>query len=231
MKKKIVALTGAGVSAESGIPTFRDSGGLWGKYDVTELASPEGWQKNPERVLQFYNERRKAALECTPNAAHRILSDLENYFDVVVVTQNVDNLHEKARSSNVIHLHGEIFKSRSTADESLIYDIEGWELKMGDECERGSQLRPYIVWFGEMVPMMDAAIQELSEADILLIIGTSLIVYPAAGLVDYAREDIPKFVVDPKLPDLSGKNLFLYREKASTGMKMVKDKLMDMFIR
>src|SRR3970040_1091754 len=155
--KRVVVLTGAGISAESGIPTFRDSDGLWEGYDVNEVATPEGWQKNPALVLDFYNQRRKRALEVKPNAGHAILAELEESFDVKIDTQNVANLHERAGSSYVIHLHGSLFESRSTADESLIYAVNGWELRLGDRCERGSQLRPNIVWFGEMVPLMDAA--------------------------------------------------------------------------
>lgn len=161
MKTKIVVLSGAGISAESGIKTFRDSGGLWEGYDIIEVATPEGWHKNKELVLDFYNQRRKQALAAQPNAAHKILADLEKDFDVVIITQNVDNLHEKAGSKNVLHLHGELFKSRSTVDENLIYDVKGWEINIGDKCEIGSQLRPHIVWFGEMVPMMDEAVKEV----------------------------------------------------------------------
>src|SRR6478609_10721507 len=163
--KKLVVLTGAGISAESGIATFRDAGGLWEGHRVEDVATPEGWHKNRELVLEFYNQRRKKALEVTPNRGHEILAELEKYFDVTVVTQNVDNLHERAGSSKVIHLHGSLFESRSTLDESLVYPINGWELKIGDKCERGSQLRPNIVWFGEMVPMIEVASIIVSEAD------------------------------------------------------------------
>jgi NAD-dependent deacetylase len=198
--KKLVVLTGAGISAESGISTFRDSGGLWEGHDVMEVASPEGWRKNRELVLDFYNQRRKQALSCQPNAAHLELARLEEYFDVTIVTQNVDNLHEKAGSSKIIHLHGELFKVRSTLDPNLVYDLEGWELKLGDKCEKGSQLRPHIVWFGEMVPMMDAAIEHALAADIFAVIGTSLLVYPAAGLIAYTQKSIPKYIIDKQIP-------------------------------
>src|SRR6056297_3048523 len=185
MKEKLVVLSGAGVSQESGIDTFRGAGGMWEKYDVTELASPDAWRRDPELVLRFYNMRRKKVLEAEPNGAHRKIADLENEFDVHVVTQNVDDLHERAGSSRVLHLHGEIRKARSTKNPTLIYDIEGAELNMGDTCELGSQLRPHVVWFGEAVPAMNEAVDIVSEADVLLVIGTSLNVYPAAGLLHY----------------------------------------------
>lgn len=216
---KIVVLTGAGVSAESGIRTFRDSGGLWEGHDVMEVASPEGWQKNPELVMDFYNQRRKQALDAEPNEAHVKLAQLERDYELLIITQNVDNLHEKAGSSNVMHLHGELFKCRSSVDESLVYDMDGWELKIGDTCDKGSQLRPHIVWFGEMVPMIEPAAAESMSADIFMVIGTSMQVYPAAGLIDYARPEIPKFLVDPNAPPLSGyQNLKIYQEPATTGV-------------
>jgi NAD-dependent deacetylase len=225
--KKLVVLTGAGISAESGIPTFRDADGLWEGYNVMEVASPQGWHKNRQLVLEFYNQRRKAALNAKPNQAHLILAELEKQFAVTIITQNIDNLHEKAGSSNVIHLHGEIFKSRSTVDPDLVYQLESWELKEGDLCEKGSQLRPHIVWFGEMVPMMEIAVEETIAADIFLVVGTSLLVYPAAGLLDYVDENKPKFIVDPKLPDIRQRpNLYLFAEKASSGMIKVKEQLL-----
>jgi NAD-dependent deacetylase len=228
-RKKIVALTGAGISAESGIPTFRDADGLWEGHDVMEVASPEGWSKNAALVQDFYNQRRKKALEVKPNQGHVILAGLESDFDVVVVTQNVDDLHERAGSSRVIHLHGSLFESRSTVDENLVYPIKGWELKMGDVCEKGSQLRPNIVWFGEMVPLMEVAARQASEADIFLIVGTSMAVYPAAGLIDYVRYDALKFVVDPKLPPMTSiPFLKMIPEKASVGMEIVKKELMEL---
>jgi NAD-dependent deacetylase len=229
--KKVVVLSGAGVSAESGIKTFRDSGGLWEGYNVMEVASPEGWHANPELVLDFYNQRRKNALSASPNEGHLLIAELEEYFKVSVITQNIDNLHEKAGSSRVIHLHGELFKSRSTLDPSLIYDIDGWELNMGDTCEKGSQLRPDIVWFGEMVPMMEVAVEEVVTADIFIVIGTSLQVYPAAGLLEYAKSSIPIYVIDPKMPDISYRsNLHLIEEVGSIGMKIVKQQLINDYI-
>ena len=228
--KKLVVLSGAGISAESGIPTFRDSNGLWEGYDVNEVATPEGWQKNPALVLDFYNQRRKNALEAQPNQGHKVLAELERYFNVVIITQNVDHLHERAGSSNVIHLHGELFKARSCADENLIYDIKGWELKLGDTCEKGTQLRPHIVWFGEMVPMMEIAVEEVATTDILIVVGTSLQVYPAAGLVDYAPYGIPIFVIDPKLPLMNNyPNAIRYPEKASSGLSKVMQVLIDKY--
>jgi NAD-dependent deacetylase len=227
MKKKLVVLTGAGISAESGIPTFRDSNGLWEGFRVEDVASPEGWTKDRAVVLDFYNQRRKKALEVKPNRGHEILAELEKDFTVTIVTQNVDDLHERAGSSNVIHLHGSLFESRSTVDEHLVYKIPGWELKLGDKCEKGSQLRPNIVWFGEMVPLMDTAVRYAADADVFLVVGTSLVVYPAAGLIHYVGSDIPKFVVDPQALDI-GKvpNLTMIVDKASTGMEKVRGELM-----
>ncbi|MTI19828.1 NAD-dependent deacylase [Fulvivirga sp. RKSG066] len=227
---KIVALTGAGISAESGIATFRDANGLWEGHDVMEVASPQGWAKNPELVLDFYNQRRKAALTAEPNAGHEALAKLEEDFDVTVVTQNVDNLHERAGSSNVVHLHGQLFQSRSSVDENLIYEMEGWELNLGDTCEKGSQLRPNIVWFGEMVPMMEVAARVTQEADIFMIVGTSLAVYPAASLIDFTPHDASVYLVDPKLPPMQQRdNLYMYQENASTGVEKVRQELMKMY--
>ncbi len=229
--KKIVVLSGAGVSAESGIKTFRDSGGLWEGYDVMDVASPEGWSKDRELVLNFYNERRKIAISAIPNQGHQIIAELEQSFNVTVVTQNVDNLHEKAGSTKVIHLHGELFKSRSTVDPNLIYDITGWELKSGDTCEKGSQLRPNIVWFGELVPMMNVAIEETLSADIFIVIGTSLQVYPAAGLLEYVKSSYPKFIIDPNMPNIPMRpNLTLIQEVGSVGMKKVQEILMKEYL-
>ena len=229
--KNLVVLTGSGISAESGIKTFRDSGGLWEGYDIMEVATPEGWSRDPELVLDFYNQRRKQALYAQPNEAHLILSELETYFNVIIITQNVDNLHEKAGSSRIIHLHGELFKSRSTLDETLEYDIEGWELKIGDLCEKGSQLRPNIVWFGELVTMMEVAVRETLKSDIFLVVGSSLVVYPAAGLIDYVPDKVPKFIVDPKMPDVINRpNQYLIEEKASSGILKVKDILLEKYI-
>ena len=230
-RKKIVVLSGAGVSAESGIPTFRDSGGLWEGHDVTEVATPEGWRRNPELVLDFYNQRRKKALSVEPNKGHKILAELEEGFDVTIITQNIDNLHERAGSSKVIHLHGELFKSRSTLDSSLIYDISGWELKLGEKCEKGSQLRPHIVWFGEMVPMMEAAVREVISANIFAVVGTSLQVYPAAGLIDYVSNNIPVYIIDPKMPEVAPRsNLFLIEALGSVGLKQMAEGLTSKYL-
>jgi NAD-dependent deacetylase len=230
MKKKIVVLSGAGISAESGIPTFRDSDGLWEGYDVMEVATPQGWAKNPALVLDFYNQRRINALNVKPNEGHKVLAELEENFDVVIITQNVDNLHEQAGSSKVLHLHGELFKSRSCIDENLIYEIRGWELKLGDKCEKGSQLRPHIVWFGEMVPMMEAAIEEVEQADIFIVVGTSLLVYPAAGLIDYVSYDAPIYVVDPKIPPVHNyPRVIRIPEIASIGLSKVKRVLIEKY--
>jgi NAD-dependent deacetylase len=227
--KKLVVLSGAGISAESGIPTFRDSNGLWEGFRVEDVASPEGWYKDPVVVLDFYNQRRKKALEVMPNRGHEILAELENYFDVTVVTQNVDNLHERAGSTKVIHLHGSLFESRSTKDERLVYPIEGWELNIGDLCEKGSQLRPNIVWFGEMVPLMEVAADYAREADIFLVVGTSMAVYPAAGLINYVPYESMKYVVDPKLPDIANiPYIKMIADKASTGMETVKRELLEL---
>ena len=230
--KKIVALTGAGISAESGIPTFRDANGLWEGHDIMDVATPEAWERNPALVLEFYNQRRKAALQVEPNAGHKALAELEKHFEVTVVTQNVDNLHEKAGSSQVIHLHGELFKSRSTKDESLCYEMDGWELKLGDCCEKGAQLRPHIVWFGEAVPMMDYAIEEAMSADIFMVIGTSMLVYPAAGLINFVGEEVPKYIIDPKLPELPKRaNMHLIGKKASVGVPEIAEMLVKKYSR
>ena len=226
--KKLVVLSGAGISAESGIPTFRDSNGLWEGFDVMEVATPEGWDANPGLVLEFYNQRRKKALEVKPNRGHEILAELEKYFDVTIVTQNVDDLHERAGSSRVIHLHGSLFESRSTADENLVYPIKGWELNLGACCEKGSQLRPNIVWFGEMVPKMEVASRHAAAADIFIVVGTSMVVYPAAGLIHYVPHDSMKYIVDPKLPDVSNLPFTRFIEdKASTGMEVVMKELVS----
>ncbi len=196
-RPKIVVLTGAGISAESGIKTFRDSDGLWEEHSIMDVATPEGWKKNPSLVLDFYNQRRKQLLEVTPNAAHSALVKLEEFFDVSIVTQNVDDLHERAGSSNIIHLHGELKKVRSEVYSELIYTPEHWEIKLGDLCERGTQLRPHIVWFGEEVPLISAATELAKHADIFIVIGTSLNVYPAAGLLHHAPFNCVKYLVDP----------------------------------
>lgn len=219
---KLVVLTGAGISAESGLATFRDSGGLWEGYRVEEVATPEAWRKNPELVLDFYNQRRRSAINAKPNRGHEILAELEKHFEVTIVTQNVDNLHERAGSSKVIHLHGSLFESRSTRNPALVYPIAGSELNLGDWCELGSQLRPNIVWFGEAVPLMEQAVQLVMGAEIFLVVGTSLVVYPAASLIGYVRDTVPKYVVDPKRPEISHvPNTKFIAEKASVGMEHV----------
>lgn len=200
--KKIVVLTGAGMSADSGLKTFRDSGGLWEGFDINEVATVEAWQKDPERVLEFYNKRRRQIYEVEPNEGHRALARLEEDFDVTIITQNVDNLHERAGSTDVLHLHGELSKARSVNDESQVYEIGDSEIELGDTADDGGQLRPHVVWFGEMVPNMEKAAQIVPEAEILIVIGTSLVVYPAAGLVNYAPDEIPKYIIDPSTPEL-----------------------------
>lgn len=216
--KKIVVLTGAGISAESGIQTFRDADGLWEGHNVMEVASPEGYAANPELVLNFYNERRKQLLSVKPNKAHFNLAELEDFYDVEIITQNVDNLHEKAGSTKVTHLHGELLKVRSSVDESIILDWDK-DLVLGDLCEKNSQLRPHIVWFGEIVPMLNKAAEITQTADILIIIGTSMQVYPAASLIDYAQENTPIYFIDPK-PKISKydfNNLTIIKNVASSG--------------
>jgi NAD-dependent deacetylase len=226
--KKLVVLTGAGISAESGIRTFRDSNGLWEEHRIEDVATPEGWHRNPELVLEFYNQRRRQLLEVVPNEGHKALVRLEQRFDVQIVTQNVDDLHERAGSRNVLHLHGELLKVRSEKHPSLVYDWRK-DLNMGDLCEKGGQLRPHIVWFGEAVPMLEEAADLAAEADVFLIVGTSLQVYPAAGLMHYARKHIPFYYVDPHPQvnwELAGMpNLQIYAEPASTGVLKVAEAL------
>jgi NAD-dependent deacetylase len=227
MKQKLVVFTGAGISAESGIKTFRDSDGLWEEYDINEVATPQAWEKNKALVLEFYNNRRKQVLEAKPNDAHYALVELEKKYDVHIITQNIDNLHERAGSKKVLHLHGEITKSRSTSNPSLVYDIKGSELKLGDKCEKGSQLRPHIVWFGEMVPEMDMAYVIAEQADVFMVVGTSMAVYPAAGLIDYIPNGIPKYLIDPSDVKITGvDNLFIIKEKASTGLTTLVNELL-----
>lgn len=222
--KKVVVLTGAGISAESGINTFRDADGLWEGHDVMEVASPEGWFRNKELVLDFYNQRRKQLLQVHSNKAHLLLVDLEKNFDIEIVTQNVDDLHERAGSTNITHLHGELLKAQSTVDENRVFEWKK-DLILGDTCDQGHQLRPHIVWFGEAVPMLDIAIEIVKQSDILIIIGTSMQVYPAAGLINYIKTGTPIYFIDPK-PNISQnfyKNLTIIQEKASQGMeKMVR---------
>ncbi len=225
-RKKIVVLTGAGVSAESGLRTFRDSDGLWEEHRIEDVASPEGWKRNPELVLDFYNQRRRDVLNAKPNKGHKAIALLEEKFDVVVVTQNIDNLHERAGSTNVIHLHGEILKSQSTVDAKLIYECEG-DILIGDKCEKNSQLRPFIVWFNEAVPMIEIAAKEVSLADIFIIVGTSLQVYPAAGLINYIHPTVPKFLVDPNVPDVSHvRNITCIAKKGSEGLPQIVEVLL-----
>lgn len=217
-RKRIVALTGAGVSSESGIRTFRDSGGLWEDHDIMDVATPGAWERNMDLVMEFYNQRRKQLYGVSPNAAHFALVELEREYDVQIITQNVDDLHEQAGSTQVMHLHGELKKVRSSVKEDLVYPLEGWELKRGDLCELGSQLRPHVVWFGEAVTMIPAAAELCSTADIFLIIGTSLNVYPAAGLVSYVPSGTPVYLIDPgDLGVAHIPNLTFIKEKAGTG--------------
>ncbi len=199
--KRVVVISGAGISAESGLKTFRGADGLWRGYRPEEVACPEAWRRNPGVVLDFYNERRKAVREARPNAAHRALVELERAYDVRIVTQNVDDLHERAGSSSVLHLHGEIRKARSTQDPTLVTDLGDRDIHLGDRCALGSQLRPHIVWFGESVPAMDEAVEMVREADVVLVVGTSLVVYPAASLVFEARKDVRRIVVNPEIPE------------------------------
>lgn len=216
--KHLVVLTGAGMSAESGIKTFRDADGLWEGHDVMEVATPEGFAKNPELVLDFYNQRRQQLFEVKPNNAHKALAKLEENFKVTIITQNVDDLHERAGSSNVIHLHGELRKSRSTVDSETIYECKG-DIYLGDVCPKGYQLRPHIVWFGEEVPMIETAVDMCATADILLIIGTSMQVYPAASLLYYAPSHIPVYFIDPKPQISPNKQLTVIAKTATEGME------------
>ena len=232
--KKIVVLTGAGMSAESGISTFRDAGGLWEKYPVEQVATPEGYAANPRLVTEFYNERRKQLLQVEPNMGHKLLAQLEKDYDVTVITQNVDNLHERAGSTNVIHLHGELTKvtsSRHPDAPRYIKELapEEYEVKIGDLAADGSQLRPFIVWFGEAVPMIETAIEYVEAADVFLIIGTSMNVYPAAGLLNYVRPDVPVFLIDPNPVNISSRHkIHVISKGASAGMEEFGKILSDM---
>ena len=228
MKKKLVVLTGAGISAESGVKTFRDSGGLWEGHNVMDVATPEGWHKNPALVLDFYNQRRRQLKEVQPNLGHHILAELEKDFDVYIITQNVDDLHERAGSTNVLHLHGELLKVRSISNENFVIDWKH-DLNLGDLDLEGNQLRPHIVWFGEDVPMIEYAIDIVETADILIIIGTSLQVYPAAGLMNYVDQNVPVYYIDPKpatIYDLPNE-LKVLPLTAVEGMKIVKEELIN----
>jgi len=228
MKKKLVVLSGAGMSQESGLKTFRDMGGLWEQYDVTDVANIDAWENNRSLVMEFYNQRRKQLFEVEPNDGHYGIANLEKWFDVEIITQNVDDLHERAGSSNVLHLHGELRKVRSTIDPDLIYTMDNWELRIGDRCEKGSQLRPHIVWFGEPVPAMYNAIPVVQSADIMVVIGTSLVVYPAAGLINYVKSDVPVFVIDPNKPEVYLKNVTYIEEKAAKGVEILEEKLINL---
>jgi len=225
--KRLVILSGAGMSAESGIRTFRDMNGLWEEYDVMEVASIGAWHKNPELLLRFYNDRRVQMMNSQPNRGHLLLAGLEKFFDLQIITQNVDDLHERAGSSHVLHLHGELTKARSSVDPSLIYQLIDPEMRMGQLCEKGSQLRPHIVWFGEEVPAMEEAIALTQSADIFCVIGTSLNVYPAAGLLNYAPGDIPVFLIDPNPPSHLHYHVEVIAEKAGKGVEILTKKLLD----
>jgi NAD-dependent deacetylase len=226
--KKLVILTGAGMSSESGIRTFRDSGGLWEEYEVTEVATPEAWNRNKELVLRFYNERRRQLAESKPNEGHLLLTQLEKHFDVQIITQNIDNLHERAGSTTILHLHGELTKARSTTDQSLVYDIGYKDIILGDKCEKGSQLRPHIVWFGEEVPMLEQAIKLTGDADIFVVIGSSLNVYPAAGLLNYVPARAPIYLIDPKDVTIPvNRKVEVIREVASKGVSVLLKRLVE----
>lgn len=226
--KNLVVLSGAGISAESGLRTFRDSDGLWEEYSIYDVATPEAWAKNPELVLRFYNQRRLQLAQVFPNQGHNAIKELEVFFNVNIITQNVDDLHERAGSTNVLHLHGELNKARGHGYPNDLIDVTGKEINIGDKCSRGSQLRPHVVWFGENVPMMDEAIRIVESADILLIVGTSLNVYPAAGLVHVAKSKVPVYVVDPKeVP--AGKRAIYIKDTAVNGMKTVSKMLIRAF--
>lgn len=226
--RKVVVLTGAGMSADSGLKTFRDSDGLWEGHDVRKVATPQAWKRNPQEVLEFYNARRDQAHKAKPNEGHKALAKLEEKFDVTIITQNVDSLHERAGSSDVLHLHGQLSKVRSTEDESLIYDIGGDAIQMGDTADDGAQLRPHVVWFGEMVPNMEKAAQIVPHAEILIVIGTSLVVYPAASLTDYARQSIPKYIIDPNKPELYDDTDWEHlEERAAVGTPKLVERLMQ----
>ena len=221
-KKHIVVLTGAGISAESGLKTFRDSDGLWMGYNVEDVATPHAFKKDPQLVLEFYNQRRKDVAVAQPNAAHKVLASLEKDFDVTIVTQNIDDLHERAGSTNVLHLHGEIFKMRSVDDEHSVYEIQG-DINLGDTAADGSQLRPHIVWFEEAVPMIAEAARVMTKADLFILVGTSLQVYPAAGLIDFVPAGTPKYFIDRKIPPVKGlSNLFLIEKNATEGVEELK---------
>ncbi|MBN8692886.1 MAG: NAD-dependent deacylase [Bacteroidetes bacterium] len=227
MKKKLVIFSGAGVSAESGLKTFRDTGGLWEEFRIEDVATPEAWAANPALVTEFYNLRRKQVMEAQPNDAHKLIAELESIYDISIITQNIDDLHERAGSKKVLHLHGEIMKVRSSMYPDLVYPIDKWEIKIGEMCERGSQLRPHIVWFGEMVPEMDNAIGIAAEADLFVVIGTSLNVYPAAGILNYVKPSAQKWLIDPGDFNLDYViNLKHIKKTATEGMKNLSTELL-----
>lgn len=226
--KKVVVFTGAGISAESGIKTFRDSGGLWEEYNVYDVATPEAWYRNPSLVQDFYNKRRKQVMEARPNKAHLALVELEKYFDTQIITQNIDDLHERAGSKKVLHLHGEIMKARSSRYEHLIYPVKNGIIKMGDKCEKGYQLRPHVVWFGEEVPNMETAYEMVSKADIFITIGSSLSVYPAAGLIYHTPPNCKVYLIDPNAKNIDTiENLEIIQEKASIGVPALVARLIN----
>jgi NAD-dependent deacetylase len=225
--QKIIALTGAGISAESGLKTFRDSDGLWEGYNIEDVATPQAWEHNPQLVQDFYNQRRKSVLEAQPNKAHYALARLQEIYDVTIITQNIDDLHERAGSNNVVHLHGVITRSQSSADPKLTYPINGWEIKMDEICELGSPLRAHVVWFGEDVPMIEPAARLCATADIFILVGTSLAVYPAAGLINYVPASVPKYIIDPKIPAVRNYgSVYKIEEKATVGVVGLVEKLM-----
>ncbi len=227
-KKTIVILSGAGMSAESGLGTFRDSGGLWDEYRIEDVATPEAWLKDPQRVTEFYNIRRKQCFEAKPNDGHLAIAELEKHYNVIIVTQNIDNLHERAGSSNIIHLHGEIDKVKSSGpdSESEFYDQKSWEVKMGDRCPAGYQLRPHVVWFGEAVPMLEKGAEAVQTADIFVVVGTSLNVYPAAGLLNYVPAHADKFLIDPNRVEVS-EGYTVFSASATIGLKQFKEIMLD----
>jgi NAD-dependent deacetylase len=228
--KKVVVFTGAGVSAESGLKTFRDSDGMWEEYNVMEVATPEAWQKNPQLVTEFYNKRRQQIIQAKPNEAHQAIVELESYFDVQIITQNVDDLHERAGSKKVLHLHGEINKAQSSIDENLIYPLNGKDIQIGQLCEKGSQLRPHVVWFGEAVPNMETSYQLVKTADIFIVVGTSLTVHPAASLVYYTKKTCNKYLVDPNpIKVRSIEKIQIIQEKASVGVPQLVEMLTKSF--
>ncbi|TWR31266.1 NAD-dependent deacylase [Mucilaginibacter pallidiroseus] len=216
--KRVVVLTGAGISAESGLKTFRDSDGLWEGYNIEDVATPEAWQVNPALVQEFYNMRRRDVLNAKPNIAHSALVELEQHYHVTIITQNIDDLHERAGSANVLHLHGVITRSQSSINPNLTYPVNGSEIKMGETCELGSQLRAHVVWFGEPVPLIEKAAQICTEADIFIVVGTSLAVYPAAGLVNYVPANAVKYIVDPNIPAIHNGRIINIPTKASEGV-------------